>query len=86
MCGEYNDLTRRTSSDKVSYDKAFKTTKKYEGYNQQLALMVSKHFDRKLKGRTSKHAETRIKIMSNQIKFFIRYNDLFFILCYWCFQ
>lgn len=67
MCGEYNDLTRRTSSDKVSYDKAFKTTKKYEGYNQQLALMVYKHFDRKLKGRTSKHAETRIKTMSNQI-------------------
>ena len=46
------DLVRRTQSDKVLRDKAFKIASdpKYDGYQRGLASMVYKFFDKKSKG------------------------------------
>ena len=48
--GDFKDLVRRTASDKVIRDKAFKIAKnpKYDGYQRGLASMVYKFFDKKL--------------------------------------
>ena len=50
--GNFNDLKRRTASDKVLRDKAFDIAKnpKYDGYQRGLAYMVYKFFDKKSKG------------------------------------
>ena len=48
--GDFEDLTRRKSSDKILHDKAFNIAKnsKYDGYQQRgLASMVYKFFDKK---------------------------------------
>ena len=45
--GNFKDLARRTASDKVLRDKAFKIAKnpKYDGYQRRLASMVYKFSD-----------------------------------------
>ena len=50
--GDFEDLKRRTFSDKVLRDKASDIAKnhKYDGYQRGLASMVYKFFDKKLKG------------------------------------
>ena len=50
--GRSKDLVKRTQSDKVSRDKAFKIESdlKYDGYQRGLASMVYKFFDKKSKG------------------------------------
>ena len=50
--GDFKDLKRRTQSDKVLKDKAFKiaSNPKYDGYQRVLASMVYKFFDKKSKG------------------------------------
>ena len=47
--GDFKDLTRRTTSDKILREKAFNITKslKYDGYQRGLDLMVYKIFDKK---------------------------------------
>ena len=47
--GKSKDLTKRTQSDKVLRDKAFKigSDPKYDGYQRGLDLMVYKFFDKK---------------------------------------
>ena len=47
--GKSKDLAKRTQSDKVLRDKAFKTASdpKYDGYKRGLASMVYKFFDKK---------------------------------------
>ena len=47
--GDFKDLARRTASDKVLRDKAFKIAKnpEYDGYQRGLASMVYKFFDKK---------------------------------------
>ena len=49
---KYNDLERRTKSDKVLKDKAFEiaSNPKYNGYERGLASMAYKFFDKKSKG------------------------------------
>ena len=49
---DFKDLARRTAADKVLRDKAFNIAKnpKYDGYQEGLASMVYKFFDRKSKG------------------------------------
>ena len=49
---DFEDLKRRTFSDKVLRDKASDIAKnhKYDGYQRGLASMVYKFFDKKLKG------------------------------------
>ena len=50
--GKTKDLVRRTQSDKVLRDKAFKiaSDSKYDGYQRGLAAMVYKFFDEKSSG------------------------------------
>ena len=47
--GKTNDLVKRTQSDKVLKDKAFKIASdpKYDGFQRGLASMVYKFFDKK---------------------------------------
>ena len=49
---DFQDLSRRTASDKVLRDKAFNIAKnpKYDGYQRGLASMVYKFFDKKSAG------------------------------------
>ena len=49
--GNFNYLTRRTASDKVLRDKAFKIAKnpKYDGYQRGLASIVYRYFDKRAK-------------------------------------
>ena len=51
--GKTKDLKRRTQSDKVLRDKAFKiaSNPKYDGYQREVAAMVYKFFDKTSKGR-----------------------------------
>ena len=57
---DFNDLTRRTNSDKILRGKAFNIDKtknpKYDKYQRGLASMVYKLFDEKPKGRGFKSA------------------------------
>ena len=48
-CGKSKDFVKRTQSDKVLKDKAFKigSDPKYDGYQRGLASMVYKFFDKK---------------------------------------
>ena len=48
--GKTKDLIKRTQSDKVLKDKAFKIASKqnYDGYQRGLASMVYKFFDKKI--------------------------------------
>ena len=50
--GKSKDLVKRTQSDKVLRDKAFKiaSNPKYDGYQRGLASMVYTLFDKKSKG------------------------------------
>ena len=50
--GDFKDLARRTTSDKVLRDKVFNIAKNsnYDGYQRGLASMVYKFFDKKSKG------------------------------------
>ena len=50
--GKSKDLAKRTQSDKVLRDKAFKIASdpQYDGYQRGLASMVCKFFDKKSKG------------------------------------
>ena len=46
--GDFKDLTRRTTSDKILREKAFNIAKnlKYNGYQRRLVSMVFKFFDK----------------------------------------
>ena len=50
--GKAKDLVRRTQSDKVLRDKAFKIASdpKYDGYQRGVASVVYKFFDKTSKG------------------------------------
>ena len=50
--GKSKDLVKRTQSDKILKDKAFKIASnlKHHGYQRGLASMVYKFFDKKYKG------------------------------------
>ena len=50
--GDFKDLKRRTQSDRVLKDKAFKIANnpRYNWYERRLASMVYKSFDKKSKG------------------------------------
>ena len=50
--GNFKYFTRRTASDKILRDKAFKIAKnpKYDGYQRGLASIVYRYFDKRAKG------------------------------------
>ena len=54
--GKSKDLIKRTQSDKIFKDKAFKiaSNPNYDGYQRGLASMVYKFFDKKSKGSGTK--------------------------------
>ena len=58
---EYKDSTKRTESDEVSRDEAFKIASdpKCNGYERGLASLIYKFFEKKIKG-------SGIKSVSNQ--------------------
>ena len=60
--GNFKDLTRRTASDKVLRDKAFKIAKnpKYYGCQRGLASMVYKFFNKKYSGSDMWYGKTRV--------------------------
>ena len=62
--GKSNDLVKRTQSDKVLRDKAFKiiSDPKYDGYQRGLASMICKFCDKRSSG----------KITNSQINFIAR--------------
>ena len=55
--GDFEDLTRRTASNKILHDKVFNIAKnpKYDGYQRGLASMVYKFFGKKASGGTVKN-------------------------------
>ena len=57
--GDFKDLARRTTSDKVLRDKAFNIARnlKYDGYQRGLASMVYKFFDKKFASLANKSAK-----------------------------
>ena len=62
--GDFQDLERRTASDKSLRDKVLNIAKnpKYDGYQRGLASMVYKFFDRKSAGSgVNVHANNKIK-------------------------
>ena len=62
--GDFKDLTRRTTSDKILFNKAFNIDKnpKRDGYEKGLASMVHDFFDKKISAtRANKFAGSGIK-------------------------
>ena len=61
--GDFKDLTKRTTSDKVLRDKTFNIAKnsKYDGYQRGIACMVYKFFDKK-----SKDGGVNIEVKHNE--------------------
>ena len=62
--GDFKDLKRRTTSDKVLRDKAFNIAKnpEYDGYQRRLASMVYKFLDKKSAGSgVNTHGNNKIK-------------------------
>ena len=59
--GDFKDLAKRTASDEVLRDKAFKiaSNPKYDGYQKGLAYMVYKFFDKKSAGSGIKNEITQ---------------------------
>ena len=60
-CGDFKDLPRRTASDKLLCEKAFKigSNPKYDRYQRGLASMIYKSFD-------IKAGQTEMRICENQ--------------------
>ena len=67
--GDFKDLTRRTPSDKILYDKAFNIANnpKYDGYQHGLASMVYKLFDKITSGRTAKNENISNKELAEEL-------------------
>ena len=67
--GDFKDLPKRTVTDKVLRDKAFKTTsdQKYDGYQRGLTSMVYKFFDKKSPGSGLANNNENIQIANELI-------------------
>ena len=68
--GDFKDLTRRTTSDKILWDKAFNIAKnpKYDGYDRGLASMVYKFFDKKIAGSSIKNENISNKELAEELQ------------------
>ena len=65
--GDFKDLPRRTTFDKVLRDKAFNNAEnpKYDGYQRSLTSMVYTFFDKKSSGADTSVGAIKSKIMPN---------------------
>ena len=82
--GKSEDLVRRTQSDKVLRDKAFKIASdpKYGGYQRGLASMIYKFFDKKSKGSgitNESNYQLANELHKSIIKNFKKKKNVFFI-------
>ena len=68
--GDFKDLTRRTASDRILFDKAFNIAKnpKYDGYQHGLASTVYKFFDKKTSGGTVKNEHISNKELAEELR------------------
>ena len=66
--GDFKYLTRRTASDKLLRDKAFRIAKnlKCDGYQRSLASMVSKFFDKKTSATSAQSENLRSKTLGTR--------------------
>ena len=66
---DFKDLTRRTASDKIARDKAFKIPKnpKCDGYQHGLTSLVYKLFDKKASGGTVKNENISNKKLAEEL-------------------
>ena len=67
--GDFKDLNRRTSADKVLRDKAFyiAKNKKYDGYQRGLASVVYKVFDNETSGSGIKNKNISNKELAEEL-------------------
>ena len=67
--GDFEDLTRRTTSDKILRDKAFNNTKnpKYDGYQKGLVSMVYTFFYKKTSGSGIKNENIPSKKLDEEL-------------------
>ena len=67
--GDFKDLTRRISSDKILRDIAFNIAKnpKYDGYQRGHASVVYKFFDKKASGGTVKNENISNKELAEEL-------------------
>ena len=64
------DLVKRTQSDKILKDKAFKiaNNSKYDGYQRRLASIINKFFDNKSKGGSIKNNIKENQQLANELR------------------
>ena len=67
--GDFKDLARKTTSDKVLKNKAFNlaVNPKYDEYQRGLASVVHKFFDKKSKGSGIVNIIVKIIMITNKI-------------------
>ena len=66
--GKSKDLVKRTQSDKVLKDKAFKivSNPKYDGYQRGLVSMVYKFFDKKSASFNKSNGSSIVALLANK--------------------
>ena len=64
--GDFKDLPKRTTANKVLRDKAFKiaSDKKYDGYQRGLASMIYKFFDKKSLGKGLANNKENVQLVN----------------------
>ena len=74
VCGDFKDLTKRTTADKVLRNKVFKVAsdQKYDGYQRGLASMVYKFLDKKSQGSGLANNKEKIQLANELHKPIIR--------------
>ena len=67
--GDFKDLTRRTTSDKILRDKAFKLLKnqRYDGYQRGLASIIYKLFGKISSGGAIKNGNMSNKELADKL-------------------
>ena len=67
--GDFKDLNRRTSADKVLHDKTIDIAKnpKYDGYQRGLASMAYKYFNKKTSGSGIKNKNISNKELAEEL-------------------
>ena len=67
--GDFEDLARRTASDKILRNKAFNISKnpKYDGYQRVLAFMIYKVLDKGTSGSGIKNENTSDQQLAEEL-------------------
>ena len=67
--GDFEDLARRTASDKILRNKAFNISKnpKYDGYQRVLAFMIYKVLDKRTSGSGIKNENTSDQQLAEEL-------------------